>query len=131
VKIEATLKDVRALLNLAEADRASDRRAAAPERPHRAGLARCVPRRLLDAYELLVEAGRVPAFVAVERGACSGCHMRLPTMLEYKARTSVAVHVCPCCRRLLYSPALVTAQAAGAAEVIAPSAEAPSSRGRR
>jgi predicted nucleic acid-binding Zn-ribbon protein len=58
----------------------------------------------------MLEIGRVPGVVAIERGACSGCYLRLPTMVEYRARRSPAIHRCAQCRRLLYAPELVLAR---------------------
>ena len=106
MKIEATANELRALLELAEADHNADQSGEA-RRQGREAAARRVPRRLLDRYQLLLEGGRAPAFVPIERGVCSGCHMRLPTMVESKVRRSVAVHMCPHCRRMLYAPELV------------------------
>jgi len=107
VKIEATAKEIRALIELAAVDRSADQPASETRRRGRDAAARRVPRRLLDRYQLLLEVGRTPVVVAMERGACSGCHVRLPTMLEYKARRSPAVHTCPHCRRMLYAAELV------------------------
>jgi predicted nucleic acid-binding Zn-ribbon protein len=107
VKIEATAKDIRTLLELAELDRGADQAGSKARRQGREAVARRVPRPLLARYELLLEVGRNPVVVAIERGACSGCHVRLPTMVEYKARRAAAVHTCPHCRRMLYAPNLV------------------------
>ena len=113
MKIEATAKDIRALLDLAGADGEVDRPAAESRRPDRQAAARRVPRRLLERYELLREVGRTPVLVAIEGGGCSGCHVRLPTMVEYRARRSPAVHTCPHCRRMLYSPDLLREEPPG------------------
>ena len=107
MRIEATAKDVRALLELAELDRGADQTASKARAQARATAARRVAQPLLDRYELLLEVGRSPVLVAIERGACSGCHVRLPTMVADKARRSAAVHTCPHCRRLLYEPEVV------------------------
>ena len=107
MKIQATAKEIRALLELAEVDQSADQLASGARRERREATARRVPRRLLDRYQLLLEVGRTPVVVAIERGACSGCHVRLPTMVEYKARRSPAVHTCPHCQRMLYAPELV------------------------
>jgi predicted nucleic acid-binding Zn-ribbon protein len=90
VKIEVTVKQIRALVQLADRD---DERG--------------LPRLLLERYHSLVNAGRTPAVVAIDRGTCSGCHIRLPTMLEHQAARSLALYACPHCRRLLYAPELV------------------------
>lgn len=106
MRIEATVKDIRALLDL-EADRAGDQTVSEASRHAREALARRVPRQLLDRYQLLVEVGRTPAVVPIERGICSGCHVRLATMVEHKTRRLPAIHTCPHCRRMLYVPDLV------------------------
>ena len=127
MKIEATANEIRALLALAEADHNADQSGDA-RRQAREAATRRVPRRLLDRYQLLIEVGRTPVVVSIERGACSGCHVRLPTLVEYKARRSPAVHTCPHCRRMLYAPELVReASQRDDAEARA----APASPGRR
>ena len=105
--IEATVEDVRALLELAKADRVAHQPASEMCRPSREATARRVPSPLLDRYQLLLRGGRTPVIVAIERGACSGCHVLLPVMLEHRARRSTAIHTCPHCRRMLYAPQLV------------------------
>jgi predicted nucleic acid-binding Zn-ribbon protein len=107
VKLEATAKDIRALLQLAELDRRLDQGGSREQRLARDGVAGSVPRTLLARYELLLEVGRIPIVVAIERGACVACHVRLPTAVAYKARRSAAVHTCPQCRRMLYAPELL------------------------
>ena len=107
MKIEATVRDIRALLELAEVDRSADQPTSEAHRQARDAVARRVPRRLLDPYHLLLEVGRTPVVVAIERGGCSGCHVRLPTMLEQRARSSPAIHRCPHCRRMLYAPRFI------------------------
>lgn len=113
MKLEATVKEIRALLDLAEVDRTTDESASETRRQGRETAARRVPRRLLDRYQLLLEVGRTPVVVCFERGVCSGCHVRLPTMLEYKAHRSPAIHTCPHCRRMLYAPELLREAARG------------------
>ena len=76
-----------------------DERTVAESTRGREAAQRRVPRPLLERYRALVEAGRSPALVAVERGTCSGCHVRLPTMVEYKVAHSLGVYACPHCRR--------------------------------
>ncbi len=107
MKIEATVKDIRALLEIAELDRGDDRAPSETQGQRRKVAARRVPSRLLDRYQSLLEAGRTPVVVAIDRGVCSGCHMRLPTMVECIARSLPAVHTCPHCRRMLYAPELL------------------------
>jgi hypothetical protein len=104
VKIEATADEIRALLRLAELSEGAGREAAQ----------RRVPRLLLERCRALVQAGRSPALVAVERGTCSGCHVRLPTMVEYKVVHSLGLYTCPHCRRMIYAPELLAAPAAEA-----------------
>ena len=113
MKIEVTAKEIAALLQLVELDAQAQSRS---PRPNGAGVRRCgrtVPRTLLDRYRVLLEVGRQPVIVAIERGACSGCHVRLPTMLEYKAKRSPAIHTCPRCHRMLYAPDLLEGAATG------------------
>jgi uncharacterized protein len=111
VKIEASAKDVRALLELAELDRSADQPGSRARGQSREAAVRRVPRTLLTRYELLLELGRTPVVAAIERGACAVCHVRLPTMVEYKARRSAAVHTCPHCRRMLYAPEILREEA--------------------
>lgn len=128
MRIEATVKDIRALLELAALDGA-DQAASEARRQGRDALARRVPRRLLDPYQLLLEVGRTPVVVAAQRGICSGCHVRLPTMLEYEIRRSPAIHRCPHCRRMLYVPELV-GEGSGLDDAKAPRRAAPTAGSR-
>jgi len=104
MKIQATDEEIRALLELAALDRGLGDPASDGRQRDRAAAAGRVPRPLLDRYLLLLEAGRTPVVAAIERGACSGCHVRLPTMVEHEARRSPAVHTCPHCQRMLFAP---------------------------
>lgn len=104
---EATVTQIRALLDLAGLDQALDRPPSGGRRAAREVVARRVPLVLLERYELLLAVGRTPVVVAIDRGTCSGCHMRLPTMVDQRARRSPALHTCPQCRRMLYAPELV------------------------
>ena len=115
MRIEATAKDIRALLQLIEADQGDGRATRAAGSPSREAVARKVPRDLLARYRSL-DGRRAPVLAAIENGACSGCHMRLPTMLEYRAHQSPAIHTCPCCRRMLYVPELLGEGAHGNAK---------------
>ena len=105
--LDATVAQIRALLTLAENDGSGKGAIPSGRVRDREALSGRLPRLLLERYELLLGAGRTPAVARIDRGACSGCHVRLPTMLESAARRSPAVHVCPHCRRLLYSPELI------------------------
>lgn len=106
MKFEATASQVRALMELADADQL-DEAASRIRQPGREAVARELPRRLLDRYEQLLQVGRTPVVVPIARGTCSGCHMRLPTMVESLARRTPSVHTCPNCRRMLYAPEAV------------------------
>jgi predicted nucleic acid-binding Zn-ribbon protein len=104
MRIEVTAQEVGALLQLVELDAQTQSLLSETHRSRREATRRRVPRALLDRYQVLLEGGRLPVIVAIERGGCSGCHVRLPTMLEYKARRSPAIHTCPRCHRMLYAP---------------------------
>jgi predicted nucleic acid-binding Zn-ribbon protein len=105
--IEASAKEIRALLELAELDRIAPPPGEPASRRDREAAAHRLPRSVLDRYEILLGRGRRPAVGAIERGACSGCHIRLPTMVESRTRRAVAIHICPHCQRMLYVPELV------------------------
>lgn len=77
--------------------------------------------------------GRCPAIAAIERASCSGCHLRLPTMVESQARRSPVVLTCPNCRRLVYAPELLAADSreAGSQKKGAPPQTAHASAGER
>lgn len=107
MKLEANAKQIRALLQLAEVDQSAGPPASEAGRRSREAVASHLPRHLLDRYQLLLAVGRTPVVAAIERGSCSGCHLRLPTMVESKTRHSPAIHTCPHCRRMLYAPELV------------------------
>lgn len=107
MKIEATVKQIRTLLELAELNEGADRLTVEAYRRGHEALQRGVPRLLLERYHSLISAGRTPALVTIERGACTGCHVRLPTMLEHQAGRLLALYTCPHCRRMLYAPRLL------------------------
>jgi predicted nucleic acid-binding Zn-ribbon protein len=107
MKLEANSKQVRALLDLASAYAPAE----GPESGAPGGdAATRLPPALLERYESLLAAGRRPAVVAIVDGTCSGCHVRLPTSLEYQAGRALALYTCPRCRRLLYAPRLLEGQ---------------------
>ena len=110
MKIEATVKEIRALVQLAELDAEVQELSPATHRSRGEKSRKEVGAALLERYQALLDAGRCPAIVAIERGSCSRCHLRLPTMVESQARRSPAVHTCPHCRRMLYAPELLTAE---------------------
>jgi predicted nucleic acid-binding Zn-ribbon protein len=107
VKIEATAKEIRALLSLARLNAAADKPILDADRRAPDAVRRRIPSLLLERYHSLLAAGRRPAVVAIERGACSGCHVRLPTMLEYQASRLLALYTCPHCRRMVYAQELL------------------------
>jgi predicted nucleic acid-binding Zn-ribbon protein len=110
MRIETTVREIRALLQLAELD--AQVRELTPEtyQSRREASRRRVGRTLLERYQTLLDGGRCPAIAAIERASCSGCHLRLPTMVESQARRSPAVHTCPNCRRMVYAPELLAAE---------------------
>jgi len=110
VKFEATANEIRTLLHLAKLKEGSSKRAAR-SRGGRAALAKGLPQGVLERYDELVRAHRSPAVARIERGTCSGCHIRLPTMIEYKILHSLALYTCPRCRRLIYAPELLDSAA--------------------
>ena len=107
MKIPATAAELRALVRLAKIDEQANSLTADAYRSRREAARKHVPGAVLERYEAVLELGRAPALAAIERGACSGCHIRLPTMLESQARHAPGVHVCPRCRRLLHAPELL------------------------
>ena len=129
MKIEATAKQIRSLLQLAEFNEDADRPSPEAYRRGQEALQRGLPRQLLERYRWLIDAGRKPAVVAIEQGVCSGCHIRLHTMLDQQAGRSLAVYTCPHCRRMMYAPELIRANSR--AEVLEPRHPAPPSAVRR
>jgi predicted nucleic acid-binding Zn-ribbon protein len=107
MKIEATGQEIRALLQLAELDAQAQEFPSETYQSRREASRRRVAKALLERYQTLLDAGRNPVIAPIERASCSGCHLRLPTMLESQARRSHAVHTCPHCRRMLYAPELL------------------------
>jgi predicted nucleic acid-binding Zn-ribbon protein len=108
MKIDATIQEIRGLLQIAEIDGQAQELTPEAYRTRREASRRRVAKALLERYESLLEAGRYPVLVAIERGKCSGCHVRLPTSLEYLARQAPAIHSCPHCRRMLYASELLS-----------------------
>jgi predicted nucleic acid-binding Zn-ribbon protein len=107
MRFDATVQEIRALVQLAEFDAQAQDLPPERLRARRGASQTHLAGRLLDRYLTLLESGRSPVVVAIEGGSCSGCHVRLPTMVEYQARRGPAVHTCPHCRRMLYAPALL------------------------
>lgn len=110
--IEITEDQMGTLLRLAELDEGAAGRPPHDERSH--ALLRGLPEPVVDRYRVLFQAGRHPAVAAISGGVCSGCHVRLPTMLEQKAAHALGLFTCPHCRRLLYNGALLGSPAAPA-----------------
>jgi predicted nucleic acid-binding Zn-ribbon protein len=108
MKIEATKEDIRLLLELTRLDEDPEGVAPGAHARARAALESRLPEDLLAAYRFLTAAGRYPVMVAVERETCSGCHVRLATMLADLVKRSIGVYLCPRCRRMLYVPALLS-----------------------
>ena len=116
MKIEATASEIQDLLALAEVDaRASELSPAAHDSRWQAASRRVSPT-LLRRYRQLVEAGRLPAAVPIARATCSGCNIRLPTMVESQTRRVLAVYECPHCHRMLYAPERLAASLGPATE---------------
>lgn len=130
MKIEATVKQIRALVQLAELNEGGDKLSLEAYRRGHEAVQRGLPRLLLERYHSLIDARRTPPVVAIERGACSGCHVRLPTMLEHQAGRSLAVYTCPHCRRMLYVRELIRESPHLEKAKSSPGA-APASAGRR
>ena len=134
MSIEATVQEIRALLQLAELDVQAQELPPEAYRNRREASRKRVARALLERYQTLLAAGRRPVIAAIERASCSGCHLRLPTMVESQARRALAIHACPHCRRMLYAPELITAEAlreAGSQKKGAPDRAALASAGER
>jgi predicted nucleic acid-binding Zn-ribbon protein len=105
--MEATVEEIRALLELAQLDAQANTLAPEAYRTRHDAIGKRMAAALLERYQRLRAVGRHPVVVAAERGTCSGCHVRLPTMLAYQLGRSAAVHPCPHCRRMLYAPELL------------------------
>ena len=109
MRIEATKEEIRVLLELTELDEQHEGATAPTHARLRAAVESRLSDALLNRYRRLTASGRHPAILAVERGACSGCHVRLATMLAQLVRRSVGVYLCPGCHRMLYAPELLSA----------------------
>ena len=113
---DLTDREIRALLQLAELDVQAQELPPETYRSRREASEKRVARALLERYQTLLAAGRRPVIAAIERSSCSGCHLRLPTMVESQARRAPAIYACPHCRRMLYAPELLDAEALREAE---------------
>jgi predicted nucleic acid-binding Zn-ribbon protein len=114
MKIEATREDILVLLELTELDESAGQVVRDRQAPAREAAERRLPDDLLTRYRWLRAVGRYPVMVAVEQEACSGCHVRLATMIADRLKRSIALYACPRCRRMLYAPALLSGRAAQA-----------------
>ena len=68
----------------------------------RGGMTLGIPPAALSTYEMLLKARDGYAVALVERGACQGCRISLPTSVEQQTRISEAIVQCSSCRRILY-----------------------------
>jgi predicted nucleic acid-binding Zn-ribbon protein len=68
---------------------------------------------LFKRYERIAAGMRRPV-VAINAGACGGCHMNIPPQLVSEVKRAGRVHECPHCHRLLYVPEQVAGQTTGA-----------------
>lgn len=62
-----------------------------------------IPPPNLAQYERLRRSKRGLAVVRVERGACQGCRIALPTTVQQRARSGMQVVQCTSCERILYT----------------------------
>ncbi|MGE0453262.1 MAG: C4-type zinc ribbon domain-containing protein [Vicinamibacteria bacterium] len=120
--IEATLDEIRGLIELATLDDPGDAPLAKGEAARRESLRKSLAARLVARHEALFEAGRRPTIVPIERETCAACHLRLPTMIVSRARRAPAVLTCPHCQRMLFWPVLLEP------ELAAPPAPAPAKK---
>ena len=108
MKIEATRQDILVLLELTELDESAEPVVPAAQARARDAAERRLPDDLLTRYRWLTAAGRYPVMVAVEQEACSGCHVRLATMIADRLKRSIGIYACPRCHRMLYAPELLS-----------------------
>lgn len=73
-------------------------------RQQRATVTQAIAAPWLSAYERLFAGKRDRVLVAVEKGACGGCHMKLPPAVPHAVRRAEAMVTCDFCGRMLYSP---------------------------
>lgn len=108
MKIEATREDILALLELAELHASAEPVVPPAEARARDAAERRLPDEILRRYRRLTAAGRYPVLVAVERETCSGCHVRLATMVVDRLKHSIGLYACPRCHRMLYAPEILS-----------------------
>jgi len=112
MKIEATREDILALLELTDIDARAEPVVPPAQARARDAAERRLPDELLTRYRWLTAAGRYPVMVAVEQETCSGCHVRLATMIADLVKRSIGIYPCPRCRRMLYAPELLSGRPA-------------------
>jgi len=61
-----------------------------------------IEKQILARYERVLENREGLAIVAVDDGACSGCHMNLPSQVVSEAKIKESIVVCGSCSRILY-----------------------------
>lgn len=102
-------RTVRALADLAAVDRRLSDTGALTQglalslEESRAALRATIPGVFLAAHDALCRRGRRPVVVEARGGHCGGCYLRLPPQLDSAIRRRQSLHLCPHCRRLLYS----------------------------
>lgn len=131
MKLEATAPEIRMLLELAEIDARGQDQPPEIYGARREAQRRQVAESLLEPYEALLDSARYPAIVPITRGTCTGCHVRLPTMIESAAARSPSVHRCSHCLRLVYAPQHFTGSQAKDSRPTASPKRAASRRGAR
>lgn len=128
MKIEATREDIRVLLELIELHASAEPVVPPAAARARDAAERRLPEEILTRYRHLTAAGRHPVIVAVEREACSGCHVRLATMVVDRLKHAIGIYVCPRCQRMLYAPEILAEPPAAEA---APERPRPRRRSRQ
>ncbi len=68
----------------------------------RTGLVEGVPEKDLSRYERIFKHMKTQALMAVQRGACGGCHMKLPPQAVNDARKEDRLTLCSYCGCILY-----------------------------
>ncbi len=61
-----------------------------------------IEKQILARYERVLKNREGLAIVPVEDGACSGCHMNLPSQVVNEAKIKESIIVCGSCSRILY-----------------------------
>ena len=84
------------------AERSSLQEALAQLQKNREGMSALISPVHLSLYDSLRSTRQGVAVVRVERSACQGCRITLPTRVVQQARTSAEPVKCPSCSRILY-----------------------------